>query len=457
MISNILSYKNSSKWLIFHAVLGLISTLTPYSIIIWFWFIVFYQLLNINKNIKLNIVYLVVYLSSLEAICRYSNTSPFVPYEIGKYSIFVLIIIGIIKGSKQNLKSGFLIILLFIPGIFLGLNQISNPSVFSDLVFNVLGSINIVLIIMFFYKTNISKNQFIGLFRLYLYPSVSALFFVIFKSQDISSIEFGLGANFDAVANLSTNQVSTIFGGSILVLSIMIFEKWKFTKYDVINFSLLILFIFRAFFSFSKGGIIVSALTFFIYLFLKNKSKKYFSTKRIMRSVTVILIFLISFFVTNKITNGQLLLRFQGETTGTISGNREVSLSTLTTGRNMIFFEDLNIFNEHTFFGVGVGQSKKYRLLTKQQSAHIELSRLLAEHGLFGLIIFLWIISIGFSLLRNKNIPLRNILISLYCYSLFTSFHSATRTSLSFLFFGISVLLINDFKSKISNNILNKS
>lgn len=451
MIYNILSYKNSLKWLIFHIALGLISIYTPLFTIIWFWFIFCYQLFNFRKNIKINIIHLVVYLSSLEAICRYSNTTPFVPYEIGKYSICILLIIGIIKGSKQNLKSGFLILILFIPGIFLGLNKINNPSNFSDLVFNVLGSINIVLIITFFYKTIISKNEFIGLLRLFLYPSVSALFFVIFKSEAISSIEFDLGANFDAVADLSSNQVSTIFGGSILVLLIMTFQKWEFTKYKLVNLLILLLFIFRAFFSFSRGGIVVATISFLIYLFLKNKSKKYSLNKNSSRKIIVVILIITSFFVANNVTNGRLLLRFQGETTGTLSGNRDVSLSTITTGRNLIFMEDLDVFNEHTFFGVGVGQSKKYRLITKKQSAHIELSRLLSEHGLLGLIIFLWIILVGFIILKNKNLPLRNILLSLYFYSLLTSFHNATRTSLSFVFFGISVLIISDFKNKNLN------
>lgn len=281
MIDKLFSRRHSTLWLLFHVFIGIISGYTTIFLICWIFIIFFIQIIKIRNNPRINLIFIITYLSSMETICRYSNTSPFIPYESGKYFTFILILAGFIFGYKTKLKSGIFVLLLFVPGIFIGLNKYNNPSELSDIVFNVLGTINIVFIIMFFYKEKISQIDFINLLRLFLLPSVSALTFIIFNSEALSSVDFNLKANFDTVANFSSNQVSTVFGAAITVLTIMIIQKWKFSNYRFIDVSLLVLFILRTLFSFSRGGIVVATISLaFFFLFRNRKKTNFVSSKK---------------------------------------------------------------------------------------------------------------------------------------------------------------------------------
>ena len=59
------------------------------------------------------------------------------------------------------------------------------------------------------------------------------------------------------------------------------------------------------------------------------------------------------------------------------------------TGRLEIYSIDLSIFSDNFFTGVGPGQANSLREVYgygKNVAAHIEYSRMLAEHGVFGLV-----------------------------------------------------------------------
>src|SRR5690606_31754763 len=93
----------------------------------------------------------------------------------------------------------------------------------------------------------------------------------------------------------------------------------------------------------------------------------------------------------NRLTDNILLLRYQGETAGTLRGTREKDLSQITSGRYDIFLSDLQIWTDNFILGVGPGESPNMREGASQFKllAHVEMSRLLSEHGLFGFIISL--------------------------------------------------------------------
>ncbi|WP_332910235.1 hypothetical protein [Algoriphagus boritolerans] len=61
--------------------------------------------------------------------------------------------------------------------------------------------------------------------------------------------------------------------------------------------------------------------------------------------------------VANSITGGMLLLRYQGETQGTLAGSADKNLNKITTNRSDIFLEDVKLFAEYPGMGVGVGAS----------------------------------------------------------------------------------------------------
>jgi hypothetical protein len=178
----------------------------------------------------------------------------------------------------------------------------------------------------------------------------------------------------------------------------------------------------------SLGNIISGRLNYLIYLLLF-----------LVISIPVI-------FYINDVTDGNLFLRYQGETQGTLVGSKEKTLDTYTTGRVSIFWGDWETFKNNWLFGVEIGQSRNYRKETELQQSHVELSRILAEHGLFGLLAIVAFIKNGINIFKNKleSKQIKYLMFALWCIGFITTWHGATRTIVPFIFMSISLVRIVD-------------
>jgi hypothetical protein len=458
MIKYIASEKYSLHWIIFHAVLGMVSSFTPWILIFWFYAVLFLSLSDIFNTVKRKFVlnWLMVYLVSFEMLSRMAGTSPFIPYELGKYLLFALLVYGIIVGNRKG-TGGFLMLLLLIPGMLMGYFE----SGLKTLVFNALGPVNIALGIVYFRQQRISFTQFISYIRLLLFPILSVLFFTLIKSPQLDEIEFSLGANFETTGGFGSNQISTVFGAAVFLLFLFVWNRWKFSPHRWLDIVLLILFAFRGLISFSRGGMIGGALAILVVLLIQSREISTFSMKTrpskkkiLIYAPMIITALFITFTVADNVTGGMLSLRYQGETAGTLAGTKEKSLTTFTSNRNDIFTEDIEVFTENPLLGVGVGQSIEFRKITSGQLPHIELSRLLSEHGLLGLVYFLILLYQGFLIFRNRHkMYYSNILLAFFVLALYTTFHAATRTYFTPLFLGLSMLtIINNRKKEITTS-----
>jgi O-antigen ligase len=159
--------------------------------------------------------------------------------------------------------------------------------------------------------------------------------------------------------------------------------------------------------------------------------------------VAAILAFYLIFQFANNITGGKLLQRYNGETEGTILGSKEKTADVVLSGRLTIFNEDISLWMEYPLTGVGAASSRYLRDRTKFVSPHVEFSRLLAEHGIFGLIYFLILIFIFRSVYVNipKQVN-KGLFLALFVIAILSSFHAAMRTYLSPCFFILASLLV---------------
>jgi hypothetical protein len=162
----------------------------------------------------------------------------------------------------------------------------------------------------------------------------------------------------------------------------------------------------------------------------------------------------LTLYFVNTITDGKLLLRYQGETNGTLLGTKEKTINHITSGRYDILFGDLDIFFDNPLWGVGVNQSRYIRNSNEDVVAHLEFSRLLSEHGVFGLLIFsllIYLLIIKLKYLREKQA----IIVVLFIVGLYTTFHAATRTFISPLV--MSLILIPGKIFSDRNNLIKEN
>jgi hypothetical protein len=333
----------------------------------------------------------------------------------------------------------------------------SNKVNFQSLVFNLLGPINLCLAIIFFYRLSFTSIQTHKIFTAILLPLLSALVYVYVKTPDFDQIEFELGANFDTTGGFGSNQVSTIFGLGMLLMFYFWYNQLSLSGFRYIDAAILFLLIFQGLLSFSRGGMIGGVIGVLMYLFYETRQPKVnYKNKRKASNflLPALIIVLSSMWVANEVSGGQLLLRYQGETNATLAGTREKTLNTLTTNRASIFEGDWVLFNEYTF-GVGVGASRYLRGAETDVSAHIEFGRLVAEHGILGLLFFVIFTLFPFVYFSKQNSgEMKGLKVALYFIAWYTSFHAATRTFVTPLIVGISMLYVKQrkLKTELFNN-----
>jgi len=461
MLKAIINTKQPFFWIIIHLLLGFSFTLVREFFVIWFFLVIVSSLNIITKGSrdkkKVHLIYLVTYLSSLELLSRMTHAFKYrIPWEYGKYVIFFGALYAILVLNSRKGPRGLLLFLLLLPAIFLtGDYDIE----WRDIVFNLFGPIAISVVIISNTKLRITKHQFKHILKLMLYPALSVLAYVIVKTPDLDSIQFNLEANFEATGGYGSNQVSTILGLGLFLTFVFWVNNWELSGNRKVDLVLMFGFFFQGLLSFSRGGMVGGILAILILVFMISKSgaknRKNFNIPKVGKFLIPAVIFLvITFQIADSVTKGMLRLRYQGETTSTLAGSREVDINTLTTGRFTIFQEDFDIWMDNFTFGAGVGISKYIRsraggIRQLPVASHVELSRLLAEHGLLGLLWFAILIVSGLRLIKHKsNSKFQGVLLALFLLGIYTTFHAATRTYLTPLLIGISVLSIVDIYNK---------
>ncbi|MFN3759491.1 MAG: O-antigen ligase family protein [Algoriphagus aquaeductus] len=458
-LSDLKKYNYSFFWFLVHVLVGISATISTLPVIVFFYSTIIYTIINLlyvaSKERARLIGEIIIYFASFEAIGRLAQADPFLPYELGKYLILFLCPLGILIGRGFSIKGslGLIILILALPAAFFDESGIVS---YNDVKFNILGLLNIGMAIWFYSSLKISLKTLVSWSKLMLYPIVSVLVFTIIRTPDLDTVEFTLGANFATAGGFGSNQVSTILGLGVFLLAACILLNYRITGYKWLDLVVLALLTVQGLLTFSRGGMIGGFFGILVLMFhltkLSVKERKRLSIpnfKKYVLPVGILLVIVMA--VANSITGGMLLLRYMGETQGTLAGSAEKSLNKITTNRSDIFLEDVELFSEYPIMGVGVGASTYLRDDYKGYAPHVELSRLLAEHGLLGVIIFLLFLVV-FVLNKNgapENIS-KGILMACFFIGFLATFHSATRTYITPLLMGISCVGILIPKRKVS-------
>lgn len=432
---------------ILHLVLGVVSTFTRFPLIAWFYLMViagFSVLINPQKSFS-KYAALLVYLTSFDVTSRMTKTSPFIPYELSKYITLVFAIWGIINLSTNGKRYIFISILL-LPAFFI--DQIGVTD-FNDWINNGIAPINLGLLVALFYRQKVSVNTIFIFFRLILYTSLMVLAYSFYKTPDYDEIDFKLSANFITSGGFGSNQVSTILGLGGFVIAVFLLLGRPLTSFKWLDIGLFFFFVFQGLLTFSRGGMLGMALAIMVFtVFAGSGGSKRIVLKtnkaKLGSYVFVVIIFVsVVFILVDNLTDNALLLRYQGETAGTSGGYREKNLNVITSNRYDIFIGDLELWKTAPLLGVGVGASKYLRSKVEDTVAHVEFSRLLAEHGLAGLFFFLIWLSLFFHIRKNnKEILVIAIFNALFVLAVYTSFHAAMRTYVTPLLTAIAMLSV---------------
>lgn len=466
ILKSFLNFKSGFFWTLVHMLLGVLATISPYPIIAWYYFLVFDTIrcfiLADSNNRNYVLAYALVYFSSFELIGRMSSSSPFIPYESSKYLMMFLSIIGIIFNIhkiKFN-NFGIYLLLLLIPSLLIDKSGMVKTS---DIIFNLFGVFNIAFALIFLSVIKVNRWKFISWIRLIVFPIIPVLVYVFIKTPDYSDLEFELSANFDTTGGFGSNQVSTVLGLGAFLFATAYILRFRITSNRIFDIVLFSGFTLQGFLTFSRGGMVGAALDLMtlVYFLLKvgNNQLRLMKIPNPKKYILPAAMGLVLFFVIgNLITGGNLALRYQGQTAGTMTGKHEVDFNKFTSARWKLFAEDMLVFSQYPVFGSGGASSKYLRKSTKGEITHVELSRLIAEHGVLGIIITILFVMMYFRIRDSKTDGINKAFqMSLFILAIFTSFHAATRTFLTPLLVSLSMITISSTrKIKRKKNFLAK-
>ena len=369
---------------------------------------------------------------AMEIWARMSRAS-FVPHEIGKYYLLLVIPLFFYNHAKRISNKpahyvGSIMLFCLLPSCIVSIAFFD----YEGWVLNGLGIIELAILLIFIARERWTVDEFAKKLQWSIIPIIPVVAYLTQKTPDFDKINFTLGSNFKTSGDFGGNQVSTVLGWGIIAIIILLQIKRPLIKIKWINYGLVALLLYRGFLTFSRGGVLVTAVAVII-LYLPIALS---GVKNALRFVgTIVLLSITSIYLFNKVntlTNNQLALRYQGETMGTLSGTKERNLNTITSYRLQLAETDLMMFKDYWVWGVGIGRAKDERPHYGFQSivSHTEYTRLLAEQGIGGLaVVVLLTFFPAWWVYRQKYAIWKAVTASLFTAAILTSFHSSMRTN----------------------------
>ncbi|WP_406684213.1 O-antigen ligase family protein [Seonamhaeicola sp. MEBiC1930] len=429
------------KLLIFHALLGLaVFTFKPLASIYFLFITVFFFYKIIKVSIKRKTFYVLLacaYMVGIEVFLRMNGGTFF--YEASKYLVILFVLTGMISISFSNKALIYVLyLLLLLPAIFVAVSEMGfETDIRRAIAFNLSGPVCLGLVAIFCYRRKITFNQIKIILLGFLLPLISMMVYLFLYTPDIKLVITGTASNFAASGGFGPNQVATVLGLGIFVLSARFFMSKEGLLLRFLDLIILGLMGFRAIVTFSRGGVItafIMIMGFLTFYYLRVNAKKKLN---IRLSVFLFLgAILFTWLVSSMQTSGFIDKRY---------ANQDASGKTkedVTTGRADLLAFEFKEFIDNPFFGIGVGKVKevRYNETGIVAASHNEMSRIVAEHGLFGIVAFLILLITPLVLrLRNKT---NMFFYSFYAFWLLTINHSAMRIAAPAFVYGLCLLNI---------------
>ena len=256
-------------------------------------------------------------------------------------------------------------------------------------------------------------------------------------SPDISIIT-SVESNSSFSGGYGPNQVATTLGIGMFVFFFQFILRSATKIQFVINLLLFSFISYIGLLTFSRGGIItgfVTCITLLIFVFINSKGYGKRKAKHgfmYLITVSIAILSLINFQ-----TNGLIEKRYTNKDhLGRLKRDKSMD-------RKELAKEEINLFVKNPIVGVGVGNGNQIReiKLGSKVNSHDELTRLLAEHGLFGfLCVLILVLTPIFLFLKSKE----NIFLGVFfLFWFFTINHSGLRIAAPVFIYSLMLLKIS--------------
>lgn len=384
----------------------------------------------LQKKVKLERVALAIgYLVGVEILWRMAQIPVF--WEFGKYGSAVIMIIALLRRNRRHIPSLPLIYFgALLPACVLTFIEFDLSKAKDTLSFNLSGPFFLFVSCWFFSNIKMDQEQLKRFFGAFIVPLVSVAFVTLFFTVSVKDIQFTDESNFATSGGFGPNQVSSMLGLGVFLTVFSLIGLINDRKYKIYLTLAAVFFAAQSIMTFSRGGI-YNAGGALIMVALLEFGDPLKATKRIIPvALIVVLFFIFVFPVLNNFTGGSLQERFE---------------DTQATHRAEIVESDIDIFLENPVLGVGVGSAygAREKFLDFKAASHTEFSRLISEHGMFGIVAILSLIAMVIVNLRRTRSRLsRSLVLGAAAWSVLFMLNTGMRLAAPSAVFGMTFMTI---------------
>lgn len=425
--------------ILFHAFIGVLVFVLPFIAKLYtlsiFIFGLSYIIKSRNKNNE--VLIMSAYVVGAEVLLRMTNGG--ILNEFGKYSVMIFMFTGIVySGFSKKALVYWIFFLFLIPGIIISVFALNfDTDIRKAIAFNISGPVCLGISAIYCYQRQITFDRLKTVIAALCFPLISIAVYLFLYSPSVRDVVTGTESNFATSGGFGPNQVSTILGLGIFVFFVQLLLNSKSKFLITLNAVLVMVFAFRGIVTFSRGGVMTGVVMILLLLMVLYYQGNALAKSKI--GFIMVMTFLAGIGVwgySSIQTSGLINKRYSNQ-----DALGRVKKSKLS-GRETLIASELQMFVENPVFGVGVGRNKEIRKEETgiEAASHNEITRMVAEHGTFGLIDLMILLFTPLIVFVNNR---QNIFaLSFLAFWLLTINHAAMRMAAPAFVYALALLSV---------------
>jgi O-antigen ligase len=371
-------------------------------------------------------IQVVGYIAGSEILWRMTNAYVF--YEFGKYAVVLILGLAILRRYRNRTLPAIPVFyfLYLVPAVIPWFGKAFGIAR-RRISFTLSGPLSLAISSIYFASRELDADERKELAISVVGPVIATATLVIHGLITAgSSLRFGRSSLNNAFVGWGTNQLSNLLALGVIFCWLWAVEKKTPFWIRVLGVTLMSGFLTLAIITFSRGGVLISVLALAATLpfLLSGQKNRWF--------VLLVVLCLLGAFV-------YLVIPWIVDLTGGMAVERYSD--TDTTDRLELALSELRLWLDHPT-GVGVGRARYYvdeYALDHDLMAHVEYTRLVAEHGILGLLsLALLMVGAWVRYTQADNLASKTWTVALLCYALLYMGHSSMRTVAPGLLYGIT-------------------